>query len=304
MSNKETFPNYIGQSGVLCGWTCRVCKGTVATQFLYSAPPNPAICETCLFKLNELINPNKQSKTPKPEWEIVEFRNPYNYPIVKNTEGLWYLPNIQGGRPCSYDDVLSSVGSGNSIYSVKRTSDGEVFRLGDKIQHRESDDCKWQGSAKIISLSTNKVNDPFVEMYEDDETNPAGSIVRELSDIRHLTPHTPSKPEQPKRIVVTEMWDLNNSYQEQFTRHGYRTSSPVPEDKFPLIKEAIERVLNDEGVKDEFDSPPMFSRPDFDNRLKEVEKKAFEEGRRVQIERFMETFFVHPDYNHWVLNRK
>lgn len=52
---------------------------------------------------------------------------------------------------------------------------------------------------------------------------------------------------EPVRIEVTRIYDLNNVYQPQCVRTGFETSAPIPGDKFPAIKQAIEKVLNEEG---------------------------------------------------------
>lgn len=49
---------------------------------------------------------------------------------------------------------------------------------------------------------------------------------------------------EPERIFVTQMYDLNNVYQIQCVRTGFETSAPIPEDKFPAIKQAIEKAIN------------------------------------------------------------
>jgi len=49
---------------------------------------------------------------------------------------------------------------------------------------------------------------------------------------------------EPERIFVTQMYDLNNVYQTQCVRTGFETSAPIPEDKFPAIKQAIEKAIN------------------------------------------------------------
>jgi len=51
---------------------------------------------------------------------------------------------------------------------------------------------------------------------------------------------------EPERIEVTSMYDLNNVYQPQCVRTSFETSAPIPEDKFPAIKQAIEAALNGE----------------------------------------------------------
>lgn len=85
------------------------------------------------------------------------------------------------------------------------------------------------------------------------------------------------QPEQ-KRIEVTQMWDLNNVYQEEFVRTGFQTSQPIPEDKFPVIKKAIESVLNNDGDAEFAGSMPLHSlyTPE---EIEAIEIKAFVAGR-------------------------
>lgn len=61
-----------------------------------------------------------------------------------------------------------------------------------------------------------------------------------------MTVNESPKEQKKERVEVKEMFDLNNIYQPQCVRTGFVTSHPIPEEKFPLIKETIERVLNDE----------------------------------------------------------
>ncbi len=51
-------------------------------------------------------------------------------------------------------------------------------------------------------------------------------------------------------IKVTKMWDLNNIYQKQHIMVGFSVSSPIPEDKYPAIKKAIELAINLESKEE------------------------------------------------------
>lgn len=75
----------------------------------------------------------KASKRPKKEWEIIEYRGKSSGRIFrKRPSGNW----VDTNGSVSFDDAsINDENSGCEISSVKRLSDGEVFAIGDKLEH-------------------------------------------------------------------------------------------------------------------------------------------------------------------------
>lgn len=73
-----------------------------------------------------------QEIKPK-EWEILSFRDNYNYiyPVMNGRVGPF-------SNNCSVENALNeNYPAKYTIYSVKRLSDGEVFTIGEKIQYND-----------------------------------------------------------------------------------------------------------------------------------------------------------------------
>ena len=114
---------------------------------------------------------------------------------------------------------------GHKILSVKRLSDGEVFSVGDEVT--------WSvfGACKItrFEISNGKCMVYFL-----------GSQWYFLDQIKK------SKPIEKERIT-TRVLPFENFANGKFM--GYyvvEPTKPIPEEKLPAIKQAIEKVLNDE----------------------------------------------------------
>ncbi len=92
----------------------------------------------------------KESKQPKPEWEILSYlssTHPDRY-VIDQTHLNWN----------------HAVVTNMDIHSVKRLSDGEVFTIGDKVMHKNNE--VLSDNIKRIILSNENRNDlaPFFIM--------------------------------------------------------------------------------------------------------------------------------------------
>lgn len=76
------------------------------------------------------------------------------------------------------------------IFSVKRISDNEIFTVGDKVEAREGEYCSWENIYKVISMSI-KTGLLAFEIMNIQETNPTGSIWREIGNIQKVKPKEP-----------------------------------------------------------------------------------------------------------------
>lgn len=103
-----------------------------------------------------LIQKFKESKQPKPEYEILSFNREgqilYNMDgdtfdsVVPNSSGLWYVGTL---NKLLEDKV--------PINSVKRLSDSEVFSIGDKLSEGDIIDAFWLNyEGNSLWVSTNQ----------------------------------------------------------------------------------------------------------------------------------------------------
>jgi len=127
------------------------------------------------------------------DWEIVSFRGT-GTAIEFTNEYIWYL-KANGkysayGKEDGWLELTAMLKGKNSvedgqieIHEVRRISDGEVFKVGDVIESREGEYCNWKNFYKIISMSTKSGLLAF-EIMDIQETNPTGSIWREIENIR------------------------------------------------------------------------------------------------------------------------
>lgn len=116
---------------------------------------------------------SKENDIPK-DWEIISFENQFGYLLLKAPDGTF------GSDYAEESTLLSS--STHTIHSIKR-NDGEVFTIGDKVEAREGKYCCWENIYRIISMSIQTGLLAF-EIMNIQETNPTGSIWREIENIR------------------------------------------------------------------------------------------------------------------------
>ena len=167
----------------------------------YKAYPN-----NMYLRINKVLQDFKQSKQSSPmptnkEWEIVSLHHKndsINKLILSDKKDCYYWSGGELNKnPINIDYVLST--NDFIIHSVRRFSDMEVFSVGDKIDHRESEDCKWNNSPSKIMNFAIRDKMMIVEFMEDDETSPypVGSVCRELCDVKKIPAPIPTTPTQP-----------------------------------------------------------------------------------------------------------
>lgn len=115
------------------------------------------ISESASFDLIEQFI--KESKQPKPEWEIIQVASPEC--------GLYYLE----GHKMRHNE---------RIYSVKRLSDGEIFSLGDKVVYG-SNSSRFD-IIKNIKLGDNQFGpDSPLAPYFSTENSTFGCYIHEIN---------------------------------------------------------------------------------------------------------------------------
>ncbi len=150
---------------------------------------------------NTDLKPQPQdTKEDNPDWEIVAYIGKYLgyndciFNKYNNTSAFKLsLPNSR-----EYYLPEGDVAENCKIYSVTRKSDNEVFTVGDSIESREGEYCVWDNIYNIISISVKSGTLAF-EIMNIEETNPTGSIWREINNIRKKAP----KEEQSPVLFVT-----------------------------------------------------------------------------------------------------
>lgn len=223
----------------------------------------------------------KQSKPPKPEWEILAFSNGkivYN----KFPDGSFRCDPAKDSHSRRESEFVDTL-NGYSISSVKRMSDEEVFTVGDSI------DVFYGPQNKKLNVE-NKITGFGIK---------SGMIVSHtagdspLKDIQKI--QTP-KPEQRERVKI--------SFDKGSADGGYKAwynmfcTEIISKEKMSAIKEAIERVLNDDvDVKQsESNGWKCFRDDEFEKQI----EKAFNAGRELRP--LADQLFVYPDYQHYTAN--
>lgn len=163
-------------------------NGAWNVQAMPEKPAPEGKCETCGISLKpgaRFCGDHWRDYPGKGEgWEI----EAYNYAgnIYEKNGGYFYNQK--------WIDAMTEsqmTGLGCKIHSVKRLSDGEVFSVKDDVSAREGEYCHWDRWYKIISMSV-KNGTLGIELMNVIETNPTGSIWREIQNIKRIP-----APKQP-----------------------------------------------------------------------------------------------------------
>lgn len=155
----------------------------------------------------------EQGFLDKPEWEIVEFLHGVRKISRENSNKEFF------------ESLIEYPAKEVKIHSVKRLSDGEVFSVGDEV-YRETD------ANKVTSLI-----EKFV--FIDGRLSVA---TKQFSTSFHLIKKSKPKEEvkEPERISVDIIGEPA-LFQNHVT---LKFGASVESRKFPLIKQAIEAVIN------------------------------------------------------------
>jgi hypothetical protein len=220
----------------------------------------------------------EEIKEPSKEWEIVAFKHKRR---VDDIRTKWSDGTFTGG--CGQNIFLEKSDEW-AIYSVKRLSDGEVFSVGDEVEAREGEYCSFYNRYKIISMSvkggmlafeiinveeTSSTGSIWREIQNVQKIIPSNKqepkedvfvwtdkLVQELlsgyapfadaaySLPKHIENFKQSKNQLPmgERIgadVCGAQWVGNEA-----EKLVVSLTKAIHEDKFPLIKQAIEKILN------------------------------------------------------------
>ena len=222
----------------------------------------------------------KQSPSPQQEdkdWEIVSVIADDGKPIYSPTKDVIDLCLLRNGK---------------RIHSVKRKSDGEVFSIGDEVEYRAGGglfDKGWCGVIeKIITINYSKLN---VEFEIHDPSWKYEKVHKFIENIR-------KKPSIPKeRIGVV----LGKTDRDLYLESMW-TSRPIPEDKFPAIKSAIDKILNDESFVITT-SPNLFTQEALDSAI----ENAFNAARKAWTSSIKQPFdgeYVHPTFADYLSSLK
>lgn len=202
-----------------------------------------------------------KKEEPKPEWEILSFKNKIN-DVVADVVGYQTLCNQYLLVPEIY-----------SIHSVKRLSDNEVFTVGDKVQYKERIAPIQQINLRDNNITVNCWN------HGADFTNGLSQPLSEISKVK----------EEPEPIKVSKLYFECHS--QSTWDYVLEMNYPISIEKYIPIKEAIEFVLN---VNDERLDPNTVYRQSYNlmveqnqeileamskmvsrDELREAEEKAF-----------------------------
>lgn len=203
------------------------------------------------FWLDDIEKVSPPVEESKPDWEIVEFRNPYGYAIVQDIyDNGWYIPKFRNSstKPAKYEDVLYAATCGvNKIHSVKRLPDGIIFSV-DEVTDGGNKIHAFELTGDHLQVHMQTVSDPKEGW---------------LTNIKSLVKKQPQKEEQ--RIRVTDIYDATVRVDAgvYFYKTQINTNCPIEENEFPKIKQAIEQVLNE----------PEVTRADMDKWLEEFKRQ-------------------------------
>ncbi len=153
---------------------------------------------------------------------------------------------------------------GWEIHSVKRLSDNEVFTVGDeteggKIQAFKilDDSCNYQNGDIAFSIADIKFRNNIGVMC-----SKTPLFNRTLDQIKRVYPKPLPKEEPlPIKVEVNTVWlneDLTKDYTKGWYAYQFSINTSIHPAQFPLIKKAIEKILNNE--------PPSLPLPLIDDR--------------------------------------
>lgn len=91
---------------------------------------------------SESIQQFKESKQPKPEWEIISYRHKQTKEITPKTSTVFHKAMFNNEH---------------EIYSVKRLSDGEVFTIGDIVKYHKASHYGWYAIDNFFIRGDNQI---------------------------------------------------------------------------------------------------------------------------------------------------
>lgn len=177
----------------------------------------------------------KQENKPDRDWEIVTCFNNVTHDW-QNRDWHWYVApgNKQHITNCEEDKCR--------IRSVRRLSDGEVFSVGDEVEYKCDDapwDEFWLGKIESIKQITTYSKKNQIEFRIHDPEWKYEYVHKFIANIRHAKKLPPQPQKEEQRIEVTI---VRNAIGEN--NHLISSSMPIPTEKIPVIKQAIEDAIN------------------------------------------------------------
>lgn len=212
-------------------WTDELVRGFIGRAFAPCDPNHPFFDS----RMADFKQSHTQAELEK-DWRIMQFINKkgnhtWDYDGLNND----YVGSGHGARfseeaLLDSRDGRSSVANGDILINkVIRKSDLQVFSVGDEVEwehcspFKVAEFCIYKGA-----------------MFANEKSGCYGI------DIKYARKSIHTK----ERIEVTVSKNRGISPNRPIGEYSLRSSEEIPQEKFPAIKEAIERVLNDDAVSD------------------------------------------------------
>ena len=217
-----------------------------------------------------------QPKEDKPEWEILRFYydNPNNCNRVTLMEDRLYY-YTQSNQLSGTLEMHLRPDSKWGIDSVKRLSDGEVFSVGDEAgkdgyENGKIVQFKIAGSDMYVVINHQLHHTINFRINEIQKSKPK----EELKEPDRIKCFGIISSNQPSRLGAGNYDSVEKKYYSTFG-----TDKKIPDEKLPLIKQAIEQVLNDEQQVRMFDTNYLLVRKsDWEKRYTQEQVDKMMEG--------------------------
>jgi hypothetical protein len=285
----------------------------------------------------------KQHQQPiedkKEDCEIMEFKTPFlgfdHVVFKRGADGMY--SDADGHR---YDGKFL-LEKNSRIHSVKRLPDNEVFSLGDNIggdftidkiaydfKYPLPNDITLHSKDRIVFLKYAKTPKPNPSSIEEDYME-IGGIRWSASKGYHEPPKNEYKKEsfyglgvdavapypfkhesikEPEKIEAMGFYEsggfVSSEYGGSRRSYTFHTKESIQKEKYPLIKQAIEQVLNDDNL---FDLLASITDKYQDEKLKyqmlerkvdKLQEDAFNAGRALEVPCKNGLSFHHFIYEH------
>jgi len=179
-----------------------------------------------------------KEETVDKDWEIVSFDLGFGeIKQLSDKPGFFAWGNSSASPKTDFRIRIHTVDEmlklyPDKIHSVKRLSTNETFKIGDEL-------VKW---GKIVSF---KIQSGIFMLAECNDGLPEYVTVV-LEDWKHKPKE---QTNQTDRVEVNGFYEsggfMSNVNGESHRDYRFNTKDPIPKEKFPLIKQAIENCLND-----------------------------------------------------------
>lgn len=234
-------------------------------------------------------SPVSETRAVKPDrdWRIVQMKKKSGFGII-NEAGL-------------IDEKYFELKDWD-ITAVERISDSVTFSVGDEVEYRSGDEIGWRkywdGRIEKIQVCFGKKDQVEFKIVKEGEDD----VHKFIYNIRHSQKLSPQPHKEEQRIEV-EMFSENNIWERgREPEHSFRTKKEIPTNKFPLIKQAIEQVLNDDPtmdflckVWDEFILEKL-QHEQLKQKVDDLCNKSFQAGSEIFYTHIKNGFTINPKY--------